>query len=1091
MPLPEGTVTVMFTDAEGSTALRSTLGDDGAHDSLRALEDLVVAEVERHDGVVVKSLGDGAMVAFTSARRALEAAVAIQRACDLGGAADDAAGVRVKVGLHTGEVVEQGGDLFGNAVHAAARIVSEAEGGEVLCSDVVRTLAGSVPGLAFDPRGSFSLKGFDEPWQLFAVRPARAATDGTTPTVLVGRQRERAVLRRRLDALERSAGGIILLRGAAGVGKTRLVREVVDEAGRRGSRALTAKCHERRATVPYAPVADLLEEALATVDEGTIRAALGDVAPEIARILPELRRHYPDIPPPAAIPADQERRLLFNSVIEFIRRASQDRPLLLVIDDLQWADTPSLLLVEHLAPALSDIPVAIVGTYREEAPGSRSALSATVARLVKDRLAELLSVSPFDLDGSSALLFALAGSRPPPDVATALHEATGGNPFFLEELYRDLAGDLGWIGPDGWRTDLKPDRLRVPDSVRIVLEGRLAGLDDVTRTVVAHAAVVGRLVDVDLLARVCGLDLDPLVDAVEQGERNGILTVSSDDRGTRVRFSHDLVRETLESGLNPLRRQRLHLKVADALSEGAVDQAQAQEIAEHLLAAGGMADRERTGQALLVAGRRALSGAAYEDAERLFSAAEAALTEGSRGHADAVAGLGYVRLSTRGWSAALESWRAAILEYEALGATEPIGELVTAAARELTWAGRYQETFEVLNRGLTAVGDEASVARAQILVARCFLLGVAGAFDEARVDMEEAERIASSSGDRNLAARVMEMRQGLRINTGDFVGVRQEGPTLARLLRELGHSWALSEWLAWLGVAALRCGRMDEFERLSAEVRDLAARTGSPGARLIQLRSEMLVAYLRGQLDDYVRLAREDLDVCEASGYPWSAHSHANLAWAAFLQGREEQALEHLEAGMAADIVGAWRDVPRATALLIHAHRGDGAAVDELLAGTDVPPPDAEGPVGPGPAYLGDVLIEASVLLGRADEAAGRYPGVRARLARGEVYTLFNMTLLDRLGGIAAACGGDLKLSERHFEAALRRAAADGVGLELAHVRCWYGWALLRCGTADDRRRADALIRAAAADYAAFGISRPAELVRGLVSRDDGPLRVL
>jgi class 3 adenylate cyclase len=181
--LTEGTVTVLFTDAEGSTELRGLLGDEAAHEILRAQDELVRRQIAAHHGREVKGTGDGLMAAFGSARRAVACAAGIQRAMQERNREHHDPHIAVRVGLNSGEVNQEAGDLFGAAVNAAARVAAKAKGGEILVSAVVKQLAGHVPEISFVDRGRYRLKGFDERWQLFEViwkREAEPSSSGTT-----------------------------------------------------------------------------------------------------------------------------------------------------------------------------------------------------------------------------------------------------------------------------------------------------------------------------------------------------------------------------------------------------------------------------------------------------------------------------------------------------------------------------------------------------------------------------------------------------------------------------------------------------------------------------------------------------------------------------------------------------------------------------------------------------------------------------------------------------------------------------------------------------------------------------------------------
>ncbi|HEY0409463.1 MAG TPA: adenylate/guanylate cyclase domain-containing protein, partial [Candidatus Dormibacteraeota bacterium] len=197
MELVEGLIIVLFTDVEGSTELSTRRGDIAARDLLRTQEELVRAQVASHRGQVAGGRGDGFLVTFASARRALACAVGIQRALEEHASSAPHEHVRVRVGLNAGEVAEEHGELYGAAVNAAARVCAQAKGGEILVSSVVKDLAGTVPGISFLDRGWVRLRGFVEDTRLYEVTWLREASGGpgSRRTRLVGRDAEMATLR--------------------------------------------------------------------------------------------------------------------------------------------------------------------------------------------------------------------------------------------------------------------------------------------------------------------------------------------------------------------------------------------------------------------------------------------------------------------------------------------------------------------------------------------------------------------------------------------------------------------------------------------------------------------------------------------------------------------------------------------------------------------------------------------------------------------------------------------------------------------------------------------------------------------------------
>ena len=230
------TVTVLFTDVVGSTRLRQHQGETSAHEIMNEHNEIVRRQIGEHAGLEVKTAGDSFMVAFDSARKAVECAVSVQRALHDYNGRHPAHPVKVRIGLHTGEAIRAGKDLFGTSVDAAARIMAKAEGEQILVSDVLKSILGSAKELRFKDHRRVQLKGFPERWRLWEVawrsEPEAAtgvsSTSGRTP--YIGRSEERSLLRQAMTHAVAGHGGVALITGEAGLGKTRLVEEIAAEA---------------------------------------------------------------------------------------------------------------------------------------------------------------------------------------------------------------------------------------------------------------------------------------------------------------------------------------------------------------------------------------------------------------------------------------------------------------------------------------------------------------------------------------------------------------------------------------------------------------------------------------------------------------------------------------------------------------------------------------------------------------------------------------------------------------------------------------------------------------------------------------------
>ena len=318
-------------------------------------------------------------------------------------------------------------------------------GGQILATDEVRKHAEPEVDWSFLDSGLFWLRGFPERWRLYEVSWSDTSA-GTRPsaaparlTPFLERDAERASLRVLVDDAVEGHGKLALIAGEPGVGKSRLAAEIGDEAQAHGMRVLTGHCVNMNGAPAYLPYVEIIEQVISSPRSPLVlREALGDVAPEIARIAPALRRAFPDIPPPVELPPELGRRYVWNSFSEFIGRAARDEPLMLVLEDLHWADESTLLLTDYLTPLLSDMPVLVLGTYRDVEVDLHHPLARVIGQLSRRRLMERVSLGRLSYDGVRAMLRALAGQPAPEQLTRVIDRETEGNPFFVEEVYLHL-----------------------------------------------------------------------------------------------------------------------------------------------------------------------------------------------------------------------------------------------------------------------------------------------------------------------------------------------------------------------------------------------------------------------------------------------------------------------------------------------------------------------------------------------------------------------------------------------------------------------------------------------------------------------------
>ncbi|MDT3445849.1 BTAD domain-containing putative transcriptional regulator [Pseudofrankia sp. BMG5.37] len=441
------------------------------------------------------------------------------------------------------------------------------------------------------------------------VRPA-------APTGLVGRTEELAVLRRTVASALGGRTGIGIVEGEPGVGKTRLLEEAAAVADRHRALVVWGSCLEGGG----APAMWPWEQAL-----GTIVGSLPEPvrATWLASELGVLLDRRGDAT--RAVPDGNAQFRLFEQVVALIGQASVRRPTLLILDDLQWADVASLQLFSHLAARLPP-GTAIIGALRDRAPTLASVLSQVLASASRLPGHRRIRLGPLALTDVAELIRHEAGHDPGDAVTRAIYARTSGNPFFVRELSRFLS-EAGALS-DGDASA----QAGVPSTVRDVVRGRMAGLDDRARNQLRLAALIGRDVDLTLLSRAAGVDVADCLERLDPLHALGLLESGPDDPSS-LRFAHDLVRESVSETMTKQQIIGLHLRVADALEQThADDEAIAERLAYHLWAAGPLAEPVRTAEALIRAGRRAASRLAFESADRqLRSAVQVTRTSGLLG----------------------------------------------------------------------------------------------------------------------------------------------------------------------------------------------------------------------------------------------------------------------------------------------------------------------------------------------------------------------------------------------------------------------------------------------------------------------------
>jgi DNA-binding SARP family transcriptional activator len=655
-----------------------------------------------------------------------------------------------------------------------------------------------------------------------------------------------ATLRRLREQAEAAGGGetgLVLVSGEGGIGKTRIVAELAQRMP--AFEVLYGRCDEE-GLFPFGPWIDMLRPRLARMPQDEL-AELVRGAPELARLLPEIRDRLPGLVAlPDAGDPDTQRRQLFGAVVAVVRRIAARAPVLMIVDDLHWADRSSLLLARHVAGEPSLGRVLIAATFRDSElqPGHP----------LPDLLAELERVrepARFRLEGMDEREVAqLIGGGAEEAAVAAIHAETGGNPFFVKQLARHLE-EVGRAG--------------VPEGVRDVIAARVGRLPGDAGRMLGIAALIGRDFDLDLLERVAGVPEDELLDVLDAAVRGALLTEVPSTPG-RYSFAHALLRTALEAGLSATRRARTHLRIAEAIEHLHAGRPEPWlgELARHFGAAGPQAADRAVAYAERAAAQAA-HGLAYDEAARLL--ADAVLLRRRDGHAEPAA-LARLEAKLAAAQADAGQWEAARGSYErAAAAARTAGDADAFARAALGHAGGTWEQYGVQDTENVALLEEAlrrlpaadSQMRARVLariaVHRSFLAQVPE--DEVRAVADEAVAMARRIGrgwpqDQTLAAALTGALHA-RWRPGRAAERLDLAAELIELTEEHGAITCAADAHVWRAGALLELCRLDEADVHLARHAELADAAQQPALLIHRDGMRSMRAALEG---DYARGAQ-------------------------------------------------------------------------------------------------------------------------------------------------------------------------------------------------------------------------------------------
>jgi class 3 adenylate cyclase len=885
----------------------------------------------------------------------------------------------------------------------------------------------------------------------------------------VGRREEMDALKDALEGALSGKGALAMLVGEPGIGKTRLAEEFAVYAGLRGAQLLTGHCYEGEASLPYRPFIEALRQYTRGRPDAELRGEMGAGAPEIATLVSEIRRRFPDVEEAPKLDPEAERLRLFESVTEFLHNASLAQPLVLHLDDLHWSDKPSLLLLQHLAQRTARDRLLILGAYRDVELDRTHPLSETLGALRRlpnyrrvllrglpqETVQELLAVIDPSEEGA-------AGRQA---LAAALHQETEGNPFFIREVLAHLI-ETGKIVHEGGRWVGKVtsvSELGIPEGVREVIGRRLSQLSPACNRMLTLASTLTGGFAWEVLKAINADVSEPdLLDLLEEALSKQLIAERKGELSDTYDFTHALIRQTLYGELSGPRRVLLHRQIGEALErlyENSAD-AHLPELAHHFYQAAPGGDVQKAIDYARRAGDRAVAVAAWEEAvanyERALQAFELAGPLAGPAACDVLLALAQARLWTDTSSEeSREAYRRAASLAREAGDGERLALAAIGIAKVLSVGLINAEYVRVLQDALDRLPPGADALRARVLarLGQEMYFGEQAAFEQLTT---EAVALARASGDQAALAEALSTR-------AFGGGIRSDAETTLTASAEIIDAADASgdPTRAMLGifqrfVAAVVLGRID----LAHATLDLYDR------RATQLRIPFyfwqrelirgMFALTEGRLEDAERLAQSAL-VLGQRGQPDTALQMFSAQL--FAIRREQRRLAELEAGIVAMVqaypaIPAWR-----TALAFNyierGMRDDAHREFEVLAkaGFAPTPEDGNWPLARA------LLTAVASSLGEAARAAELYEqllpaGGRIVMVGAAVDSYGSV---DRLLGMLASTLGQWSDAEQHFAAAIDMHRRIGFMRWLAWTQFQHAEMLVRRDAAGDHARAVAL----------------------------------
>jgi DNA-binding SARP family transcriptional activator len=684
----------------------------------------------------------------------------------------------------------------------------------------------------------------------------------------VGRGEELGRLSQLWIETRRGSRHIALVGGEPGVGKTRLITEFAQRAHASGATVLHGRADEE-ATLTYQPFIEALRHWATGAPLAELEQDLGPNAETLAALAPEISERLAAPRPPAI--KDLSRDRLFDAVTSTLEAIAARRPLLLVIDDLHWADPASVLMLRHIARSRSERAVMVLAAYRPTEPSP--VLTEALADLGREKLFERIGLNGLDAADVTEMVSAIRGGEPEPELAEAIHEDTGGNPFLVEALVNNMAAGDGRRILNGRRREQIYAR-GIPELVHEAVAHRIAELGPAAADTLEAAAAIGREFASDLVVEVSELDVDEVLASLEAAVAAGLLT-EVPGAFDRYAFSHALFRQTVYAATAKRRRARFHGRIADVLERRhGSDPRHVAELARHY-SDSGPATSSKAFEYSVRAGAGALGALSFEEAVDHYTRALAALNasgetdEGLR--CEVLLALGEAEWRMGDASASRETLGRAFRLAQRSGDVEALGRAALGFCG-FGWDRHRAGDTEAINLLRSALAKQGlpEALRARLLARLAAILQTVQRGEEAdRLSLEAIETANASGDDAAVAAALIGRWHAVSGPTGSQA--RAELTRKLRALAEKLDSRELDLQVSTLEViASLELGNFAELDIAIAAHARLADRLKQPLARIRSRSFQAMRALLDGRFDETERMVGAILEL-GASAHPSSA----------------------------------------------------------------------------------------------------------------------------------------------------------------------------------------------------------------------------